>query len=141
VADCIPISSTKSLTGHPLGASGAIEAVASVQAITSGMIPPTANLDDPDPALGLDFVALEPCPAQVQSVLSSSFAFGGHNVVLAFTRTVLTAAPDTSLTLTRARRAVSAATGGGKEHWHTSFAHPQPGLSPLPMWIARSRDN
>jgi 3-oxoacyl-[acyl-carrier-protein] synthase II len=82
----IPISSTKSLTGHSLGASGAIEAVASVQAITSGMIPPTANLDDPDPALGLEFVAFEPRPARVQTVLSSSFAFGGHNVVLAFTR-------------------------------------------------------
>lgn len=86
MADRIPISSTKSLTGHSLGASGAVEAVASVQAITSGIIPPTANLDDPDPALGLDLVALEPRPARVQSVLSSSFAFGGHNVVLAFTR-------------------------------------------------------
>jgi 3-oxoacyl-[acyl-carrier-protein] synthase II len=57
-----------------------------VQAITSGVIPPTANLDDPDPALGLDLVALEPRQATVRSVLSSSFAFGGHNVVLAFTR-------------------------------------------------------
>jgi 3-oxoacyl-[acyl-carrier-protein] synthase II len=86
LADRIPISSTKSLTGHSLGASGAVEAVASVQAITSGIIPPTANLDDPDPALGLDVVALEPRPARVRSVLSSSFAFGGHNIVLAFTR-------------------------------------------------------
>jgi 3-oxoacyl-[acyl-carrier-protein] synthase II len=81
-----PVSSTKSLTGHSLGASGAIEAVASVQAITSGVIPPTANLDQPDPTLGLDFVPHEPRPAQVRAVLSNSFAFGGHNVVLAFTR-------------------------------------------------------
>jgi 3-oxoacyl-[acyl-carrier-protein] synthase II len=86
MAGRIPMSSTKSQTGHSLGASGAVEAVASVQAITSGMIPATANLDDPDPALGLDVVALEPRPAAVRSVLSSSFAFGGHNIVLAFTR-------------------------------------------------------
>jgi 3-oxoacyl-[acyl-carrier-protein] synthase II len=85
-AAATPVSSTKSLTGHSLGASGAIEAVASVQAITGGVIPPTANLDQPDPALGLDFVPHEPRPAQVRAVLSNSFAFGGHNVVLAFVR-------------------------------------------------------
>jgi 3-oxoacyl-[acyl-carrier-protein] synthase II len=85
-ADRVPVSSTKSLTGHSLGASGAIEAVASVQAITSGVIPPTANLDRPDPALGLDFVPADARPAAVHAVLSSSFAFGGHNVVLAFTK-------------------------------------------------------
>jgi 3-oxoacyl-[acyl-carrier-protein] synthase II len=85
-ADRVPVSSTKSLTGHSLGASGAIEAVASVQAITSGVIPPTANLDRPDPALGLDFVPADARSAAVRAVLSSSFAFGGHNVVLAFTK-------------------------------------------------------
>jgi 3-oxoacyl-[acyl-carrier-protein] synthase II len=82
----VPVSSTKSLTGHSLGASGAIEAVASIQALTSGVIPATANLDQPDPALTLDFVPHEPRAAAVRAVLSSSFAFGGHNVVLAFTR-------------------------------------------------------
>lgn len=85
-ADRVPVSSTKSLTGHSLGASGAIEAVASVQAITTGVIPPTANLDRPDPALGLDFVPAGARAATVRAVLSNSFAFGGHNVVLAFTR-------------------------------------------------------
>lgn len=85
-APAVPVSSTKSLTGHSLGASGAIEAVASVQAITSGVIPPTGNLDRPDPELGLDFVPNQPRDAPVRAVLSSSFAFGGHNVVLAFTR-------------------------------------------------------
>jgi 3-oxoacyl-[acyl-carrier-protein] synthase II len=75
------------MTGHSLGAAGAIEAVASVQAITSGHIPPTANLDQPDETLGLDFVPHRPRPGTVNAVLSSSFAFGGHNVVLAFTRT------------------------------------------------------
>jgi 3-oxoacyl-[acyl-carrier-protein] synthase II len=85
-ANRTPVSSTKSLTGHSLGASGAIEAVAAVQAITSGVIPPTANLDRPDPELGLDFVPLEPRAAKVRAVLSNSFAFGGHNAVLAFTR-------------------------------------------------------
>jgi 3-oxoacyl-[acyl-carrier-protein] synthase II len=81
-----PVSSTKSLTGHPLGAAGAIEAVASVQAITTDTLPPTANLERPDPQLGLDFVPLEARPAKTRAVLSNSFAFGGHNVVLAFTR-------------------------------------------------------
>ena len=85
-AERIPVSSTKSQLGHSLGAAGAIEAVATVQAITTAVIPPTLNLAEPDPALGLDFVAGTPREVKVAAALSSSFAFGGHNVVLAFTR-------------------------------------------------------
>lgn len=82
----IPVSSTKSQLGHSLGASGAIEAVAAVQAIEAGVVPPTINLEEPDSAFGLDFVADGARETKVDAVLSNSFAFGGHNVVLAFTR-------------------------------------------------------
>ena len=82
----IPVSSTKSQTGHALGAAGAIEAVALVQSVASAIVPPTINLTVPDPALGLDFVAGGAREAKVTAALSNSFAFGGHNVVLAFTR-------------------------------------------------------
>ena len=81
----IPVSATKSLTGHPLGAAGAIEAVACLQALNSGRLPPTANLEHIDPDIDLDVVRAEPRQAPVSAVLSDSFAFGGHNVVLAFT--------------------------------------------------------
>lgn len=81
----IPVSATKSMTGHSLGAAGAIEAVAGVQALALGVLPPTANLDVPDHSLGLDVIGREPREAEVTAVLSNSFAFGGHNVVLAFT--------------------------------------------------------
>ncbi|GAA3155470.1 beta-ketoacyl-ACP synthase II [Streptomyces rameus] len=82
----IPVSAIKSMTGHALGAAGAIEAVAAVQAIDRGVVPPTTNLAEPDPALGLDVVGGTPRDLPVDAVLSNSFAFGGHNVVLAFTR-------------------------------------------------------
>ncbi len=81
----VAVSSTKSLTGHALGAAGAIEAVACVQAVASGILPPTANLDHADPDIDLDVIGVEPRPAWPSAVLSDSFAFGGHNVVLAFT--------------------------------------------------------
>ncbi|WP_327289716.1 beta-ketoacyl-[acyl-carrier-protein] synthase family protein [Streptomyces sp. NBC_01198] len=84
-AATVPVSATKSMTGHALGASGAIEAVASVQALVHQVVPPTVNLDDPDPAVGLDVVAADPRELPLTAVLSNSFAFGGHNVVLAFT--------------------------------------------------------
>ncbi|MFD3998781.1 beta-ketoacyl-ACP synthase II [Streptomyces sp. NPDC058548] len=84
-AGCVPVSATKSMTGHALGAAGAIEAVASVQALVHGVVPPTLNLDSPDPAVGLDLVTDAPREGRITSVLSNSFAFGGHNVVLAFT--------------------------------------------------------
>ncbi|CAM03402.1 3-oxoacyl-[acyl-carrier-protein] synthase II [Saccharopolyspora erythraea NRRL 2338] len=80
----IPVTATKSLTGHSLGAAGAVEAVATVQAVSSGVIPPTANLRVPDPELGIDVVHGGPREARINLALSNSFAFGGHNVVLAF---------------------------------------------------------
>jgi 3-oxoacyl-[acyl-carrier-protein] synthase II len=82
----IPITATKSMTGHLLGAAGAIEAIASVQAITSGVLPPTINLDDPDPDLDLDYLPFTPRDKQVDYVLSNSFAFGGMNASLLFKR-------------------------------------------------------
>jgi 3-oxoacyl-[acyl-carrier-protein] synthase II len=85
VAGTVPVSATKSMTGHTLGAAGAIEAVAAIQAIRSGVVPPTINLDDPDRELKLDVVGGEPREAKIGAVLSNSFAFGGHNVVLIFT--------------------------------------------------------
>jgi 3-oxoacyl-[acyl-carrier-protein] synthase II len=79
-----PVSSIKAVTGHMLGASGAVEAVASVLAINRGAIPPTHNLDDPDPECDLDHVRHAPRTGVVQTALSNSFAFGGHNVSLLF---------------------------------------------------------
>jgi 3-oxoacyl-[acyl-carrier-protein] synthase II len=79
-----PVSSIKAVTGHMLGASGAAEAVASVLAISRATIPPTHNLDDPDPECDLDHVRPTPRAGQVMTALSNSFAFGGHNVSLLF---------------------------------------------------------
>jgi 3-oxoacyl-[acyl-carrier-protein] synthase II len=80
----IPISSTKSMTGHLIGAAGAIEAAFSVLTIGSGLIPPTINLDEPDPECDLDYTPMQARRAEVRVVLSNSFGFGGHNTVLAF---------------------------------------------------------
>lgn len=82
----IPVSSTKSMTGHLLGGSGGIEAVASVLAITHKVVPPTINYSNPDPACDLDVVPNEAREHDVNVVLSNSFGFGGHNVCLAFRR-------------------------------------------------------
>ncbi|MGW8181523.1 MAG: beta-ketoacyl-[acyl-carrier-protein] synthase II, partial [bacterium] len=78
----IPISSTKSMTGHMIGAAGAIEAITCVLTICSGIIPPTINLDDPDPECDLDYVPNVARQKKVRTALSSSFGFGGHNSVL-----------------------------------------------------------
>jgi 3-oxoacyl-[acyl-carrier-protein] synthase II len=78
-----PVSSTKGVTGHMLGASGVVEAAVSVEALRRGLLPPTRNLDEPDPACDLDHLR-EPRPAPVRHVLSNSFGFGGHNVSLVF---------------------------------------------------------
>ncbi len=82
----LSVSSTKSMIGHLLGAAGAIEAIATVQALHSGVLPPTINQDDPDPELDLDFVPNTPKEKQVDYALSNSFAFGGMNATLLFKR-------------------------------------------------------
>jgi len=81
-----PVSSTKSMTGHLLGGSGGIEAVAAVLAIGHNVIPPTINYSTPDPACDLDVVPNTAREHPVNVVLSNSFGFGGHNVCLAFRR-------------------------------------------------------
>jgi 3-oxoacyl-[acyl-carrier-protein] synthase II len=83
-----PVSSTKSMTGHLLGGSGGIEAVASVLAIGHNLIPPTINYSTPDPACDLDVVPNTAREHPVNVVLSNSFGFGGHNVCLAFRRMI-----------------------------------------------------
>ena len=82
----IPVSSTKSMTGHLLGAAGGIEAVFSILALHHGILPPTINLDHPDPACDLDYVPNKARPAKTQVVLSNSFGFGGVNACLLFRR-------------------------------------------------------
>jgi 3-oxoacyl-[acyl-carrier-protein] synthase II len=80
----VAISSTKSMTGHLLGGSGGIEAVATLMAIANDQIPPTINLDHPDPECDLDYVPHQARQAVINCALSNSFGFGGHNVTLAF---------------------------------------------------------
>ncbi len=80
----IPISSTKSMIGHSLGASGSLEAAACVKTITEGMIHPTINYQDPDPACDLDYVPNEARKQDVNVVLSNAFGFGGQNACLVF---------------------------------------------------------
>ncbi|MBN1481424.1 beta-ketoacyl-[acyl-carrier-protein] synthase II [candidate division KSB1 bacterium] len=80
----IPVSSIKSMVGHSLGAAGAIEAVASICTIRENVIPPTINLDEPDPLCDLDYVPHVARHQQVNTVLSNSFGFGGQNCVLVF---------------------------------------------------------
>jgi nodulation protein E len=82
-----PVSSTKSMHGHALGASPALEAVATVLALRDGLLPPTANFIDVDPDCALDVIANEARAMAVEVALSNSFAFGGLNAVLAFRAT------------------------------------------------------
>ncbi len=82
----IPVSSNKSMIGHLLGAAGAVEAVFTVYTVKYGVIPPTINLEEPDPECDLDYVPNEAREAQVKVAISNSFGFGGTNAVLAFRR-------------------------------------------------------
>ncbi len=85
-ADKLPVSSTKSMHGHTLGAAGAVEAVATILALRHGCLPPTANFNQPDPACRLDVIPNQARAQAVEFALSNSFAFGGLNAVLAFKR-------------------------------------------------------
>ena len=85
-ADRLAVSSTKSMHGHTLGAAGAIEAVATLLSLCNGVLPPTANFTEPDPACDLDVIPNQARQMQVECALSNSFAFGGLNAVLAFRR-------------------------------------------------------
>ena len=83
-ANNISISSTKSMTGHLLGAAGAIEAIACINAINSGLIPPTINYNSPDPECDLDYTPNEVVKKDINISMSNSFGFGGHNSVIIF---------------------------------------------------------
>jgi 3-oxoacyl-[acyl-carrier-protein] synthase II len=80
------LTSTKSMSGHLLGAAGALESIATSLAIRDSVVPPTINLDDPDDELVLDVAAHKARPLDIPAALNNSFGFGGHNVALVFTR-------------------------------------------------------
>jgi 3-oxoacyl-[acyl-carrier-protein] synthase II len=82
----IPISSTKSMTGHLLGASGAVEALICVKALLSQLIPPTINYETPDPDCDLDYVPNTSRPANLNHIMSNTFGFGGHNATIILSR-------------------------------------------------------
>ena len=78
------VSSTKSMTGHLLGAAGAIEAIAVLKALTTGIIPPTINLDEPGEDCDLNYVPKKAIKREIKYALSNTFGFGGHNATLLF---------------------------------------------------------
>ncbi len=82
----VSVSSTKSMTGLLIGAAGAVEAIYSIMALNTGAIPPTINLDNPDPACDLDYTANHTARKDPTYALSNSFAFGGQNATLVFKR-------------------------------------------------------
>jgi 3-oxoacyl-[acyl-carrier-protein] synthase II len=82
----LAVSSTKSMTGHLLGAAGAVEGVYSILALRHGVLPPTINYETPDPACDLDYVPNRSRPANIKVVLSNSFGFGGTNACIIFRR-------------------------------------------------------
>ena len=82
----IPVSSTKSMTGHLLGASGALEAIVGTLTIRHEILPPTINYETSDPNCDLDYVPNQPRKAKVDNIMSNSFGFGGHNATLILSR-------------------------------------------------------
>ena len=85
IGDHPVLTGPKGVLGHLLGGAGAVEAIATVMTLCSGIIPPTANLEDLDPAVCLDVVARPPRHVRLAAAVSNSSGFGGHNVALAFT--------------------------------------------------------
>jgi len=84
----VRVSSTKSMTGHLLGASAAVEAVITAQAVEKGFVPPTVNYRVPDPECNLNVVPRQGYPVKIRYALSNSFGFGGHNVTLVFRKAI-----------------------------------------------------
>ena len=84
--DQLAVSSTKSMTGHLLGAAGALEALLSIRALETGILPPTINLDTPGEDCDLDYVPGAPRESAIDVAVSNSFGFGGTNAVLVFRR-------------------------------------------------------
>ena len=82
----IPVSSTKSMTGHLMGAGGGVEAIATIQTLKTGIVPPTINQEHPDPECDLDYVPNEAREVEVEVGMSNSFGFGGHNATVVFRR-------------------------------------------------------
>ena len=80
----IPVSSTKSMVGHLLGAAGAVEAIACIKSLESGIIHPTINYETPDPECDLDYVPNQARETRPRTALSNSFGFGGHNGTIVF---------------------------------------------------------
>lgn len=86
IGDHPVLTATKSMSGHLLGAAGALESIATILAVRESVVPPTINLDDPDDGLTLDVAAGKPRQMEIAAALNNSFGFGGHNVALIFAR-------------------------------------------------------